>query len=84
MKNWEPLVSGPAFAIDKSPIHKSKKKIHISSPLTVVQLEISIILAKGQLKNQMTEEKRREVQGVHNVPGPVCFSLKFSSANFSP
>ena len=35
MKNWEPLVPGPALAIER-------------------------------------------------MPGPVCFSLKFSSANFSP
>lgn len=82
MKNCEPLVSEPAFAIDKSPVHKSQ----------VIFVHISIMIGGNHLFHSEKGKKEKKNWGragagrscIICLPGPVCFSLKFSSANFSP
>lgn len=55
-------MSGPAFAIDRSPTH---------------------IDEHNRVKFLVNGPKKKEFI-VAILPGPVCLSLKFSSANFDP
>lgn len=77
-------MSGPAFAIDRFPV-KSKKvqdKLaffsayilqYTSEPITIKFMEE---ILQGRNNSGVKEDL--------SLPGPVCFSLKFSSANFAP
>lgn len=54
MKNCEPLVSEPAFAIDKSPVHKSQ----------VIFVHISIMTGGNHLFHSEKEKKEGGKEGV--------------------
>lgn len=125
MKNWDPLVLGPALAIDKTPTEQQlnlslKKKPTHTHQIKGSQTLCTMLPPSGQnehcflsfvaysfrlffskkrsnihtklhfytTKNNITHGFQmpylKNNKQLPCLPGPVCFSLKFSSGNFHP
>lgn len=73
---WEPLVLGPALAMDRMPTR--------SRFITEFAVLPNRILKQSSLMCCCLFLEAAGGSMKLGLPGPVCFSLKFSSANFSP
>ena len=77
-KNWQPFESGPLFACHNRPMsEKGMNTIYSANPSTTVHCAFARLSRHNTLK-------QRVPRTMDSRPGPVCFPMKFSSANRLP
>lgn len=86
MKNWDPLLSTPEFAIESTPV----MWLYIPYNATmrnIVPSWTDSVLFKSDHRNinrLWINDGQLFTLNRKYSPGPVCFNLKFSSGNLSP
>lgn len=91
MKNCDPLVFGPALAIESRPVHNEENwkrkqlKMYFLQALPIRSSSWPSHQWLGKPLNRKNASKEiYKLYKDRNSPGPSCLSLKFSSANLSP